>query len=333
VAVDIVPVHGLVSQVMDGVATPDLVIASGASPHSYAMRPSEARALAQADVVFWIGPLLTPWMGDPIETLAGGALHVALAEVQGVTELEVRSSARFEAHNHDHDHEHDHKDEHAEDHDHAHDDDHAQAEAHDHDHDHDHGHDEAKHDEHADHDDHAAHSAGAIDGHMWLDPRNASVWLAEIARVLSEQDPENAQVYQSNANAAQEQIAALSAEIKTTLAPVSDAPFIVFHDSYQYFEQSFGVTALASVTLSDDAPASAARLAEVREIVAETGAACALAEPRASEGLVEAVSEGAQITVTRADALGVGIPTGPQFYPTLLSQIADRLRACLSGVS
>ena len=64
VATDIAPVHSLVAMVMEGVGTPDLIIPSGATPHSYAMRPSEARALAQADMVIWIGPALTPWLAD-----------------------------------------------------------------------------------------------------------------------------------------------------------------------------------------------------------------------------------------------------------------------------
>ncbi len=62
VAVDIAPLHSLVSQVMDGVAEPELIISKGATPHSYALRPSEARALQDANVIFWIGEDLSPWL-------------------------------------------------------------------------------------------------------------------------------------------------------------------------------------------------------------------------------------------------------------------------------
>ena len=51
VAVDIAPVHSLVVRVMDGVGTPDLIIQPGASPHEYSLRPSEAAALQNADLV------------------------------------------------------------------------------------------------------------------------------------------------------------------------------------------------------------------------------------------------------------------------------------------
>ena len=63
VAVDIAPVHSLVAQIMAGVGEPDLIIQPGASPHGYSLRPSQARALARADVVFWTSEELTPWVG------------------------------------------------------------------------------------------------------------------------------------------------------------------------------------------------------------------------------------------------------------------------------
>lgn len=83
VATDILPVHSLVARVMEGVGTPDLILPPGASPHGYAMRPSEAAALEQADVVFWIGPALTPWLAGPIENLAREATKVAFLEDGG----------------------------------------------------------------------------------------------------------------------------------------------------------------------------------------------------------------------------------------------------------
>ena len=62
VAVDIAPVHSLVARVMAGVGAPDLIIPAGASPHEYALRPSDAAALQDADLVFWVGEGLSPWL-------------------------------------------------------------------------------------------------------------------------------------------------------------------------------------------------------------------------------------------------------------------------------
>ena len=80
VAVDIAPVHSLVSRVMEGVGSPKLIIPAGASPHEYSLRPSEAKSLQDADMVVWIGEDLAPWMEKSIETLSKNAEIITLLE-------------------------------------------------------------------------------------------------------------------------------------------------------------------------------------------------------------------------------------------------------------
>ena len=100
VAVDIAPIHALVAQVMEGIGMPDLIIQPGATPHEYSLRPSEAAALQSADLVFWIGPDLTPWLEEAIETLAPAADLTTLMDIDGTVQLEFREDAVFEAHDH-----------------------------------------------------------------------------------------------------------------------------------------------------------------------------------------------------------------------------------------
>jgi zinc transport system substrate-binding protein len=107
VAVDIAPVHSLVAQVMDGIAAPDLIIQPGATPHEYSLHPSEATALQRADIVFWIGPDLTPWLAEAIETLAPTAALTPLLDVDGAIQLEFRDNAVFKAHDHSNHDDHD----------------------------------------------------------------------------------------------------------------------------------------------------------------------------------------------------------------------------------
>lgn len=103
VAVDIAPVHSLVARVMQGVGSPDLIVQPGASPHEYALRPSEAAALQKADVVVWVGPDLTPWLADAIDTLARNASVTELLNADETRALEFREGTLFEAHDHDED--------------------------------------------------------------------------------------------------------------------------------------------------------------------------------------------------------------------------------------
>ena len=100
VAADIAPIHSLVSRVMDGVGAPKLIVQSGASPHGYRLRPSEAKALQDADHVFWMGEELTPWLDSAIGTLASKASVTTLLDQQGVILHDFREGALFEAHDH-----------------------------------------------------------------------------------------------------------------------------------------------------------------------------------------------------------------------------------------
>ncbi len=102
VATDIAPVQSIAARVMQGVGEPGLVIAPGASPHDYALRPSEARLLQSADVVVWVGPDLTPWLADPLDTLAPEAVRVTLDATPGVATLPIRADGPFEPDEHDH---------------------------------------------------------------------------------------------------------------------------------------------------------------------------------------------------------------------------------------
>ncbi|MCU4651810.1 zinc ABC transporter substrate-binding protein [Roseibacterium sp. SDUM158016] len=317
VAADIAPVHSLVARVMDGVGEAQLIVAPGASPHEYSLRPSEAAALQEADLVFWVGADLTPWLEGAIATLAGDANVTALMEVDGTVELPFREGALFEAHVHgddDHDHDHDHDD-------------------HDHDHDHDdHGHDDHGHDDHAHDEDHAdahGHDHGAYDPHAWLSPDNAAVWLNAIAAALSAEDPDNAGAYFANAAAGREELAALAEEIDGILGPVRGRNFIVFHDAYQYFEVAFDFPASGAISLSDATDPSPARIAEIQGRVAEQGVTCVLSEPQFDPGIVAAVMDGSEARTGVLDPLGSDLEPGAALYPQMLRNLANALADCL----
>ena len=55
VVTSIKPIHSLVSYVMDGVGAPDLIVDGFNSPHNFQLKPSHAKMLENADIIFWIG--------------------------------------------------------------------------------------------------------------------------------------------------------------------------------------------------------------------------------------------------------------------------------------
>ena len=201
VVTDIPVAHSLAAMVLGDHGTVDLMLERGANAHSYQLRPSQAQALAQADIVVWMGERMTPWMGRAISGLSGDTHAMALLQVESAL-LREFGQAKDAHDGHEHDHSHD---------DHSHDDHAHEGHGHDHDHAHDHGH---SHD-----DDHAGHAHSGLDPHAWLDTRNAAIWVDAIAAELSEHMPDHAAEFAANAEAAKAQITALTAEIDTILAP------------------------------------------------------------------------------------------------------------------
>ncbi len=96
VVATIAPIHSLVAGVMAGAGTPTLLLPPNASPHSYALKPSDAKALNEAEIVFWIGEGLETFMQRPLRALATDARIVGLTEAPGVALLPVRAAGIFE---------------------------------------------------------------------------------------------------------------------------------------------------------------------------------------------------------------------------------------------
>lgn len=290
VAVDIAPVHSLVAQVMQGLGAPDLIVTPGASPHGYALRPSQARALQAADLVVWVGPGLTPWLVKPVETLAAGADKLELLGAQGTHTVPFREDAGG-----------------GEDHD-------------------DHGHDAHNKNESEDqgHD-----HEGGIDPHAWLDPQNAHIWLGLIAEHLARADPENAARYHANATASQAALSTLVVELTAQLTPMKSRPYVTFHDAYQYFEARFGLTPVGTVSLSDATAPSPASLAHLRDILAQTGVTCAFSEPQFDPALLHvAVGKGA--TILPLDPMGSRLSPGAELYGDMLRDMGAAFATCAS---
>ncbi len=289
IAATIAPIHSLVSMVTEGLASPELIVRPGASPHGYALKPSEARSLDTADVVFWVGEALEPWMAKSVMTLAGDAVVVELGEIEGVERLAFRKGGIWEEHGHDDEAKGD--------------------EAH-----HNHGHD---------------HAADSLDPHLWLSPNNALIWLDVIAETLVEHDPEHADDYRRNADGAAAGIKAIVAEIEGLLQPYKETSYLVFHDAYQYFERHFDLHPLGAIRLSDADRPGPARIIEVKETLAKSGAVCVFTEPQFEPRLIDTVIEGTEVKRGILDPIGAALEPGAELYPSLMRGLAENLVACL----
>ena len=106
------PLHSLVSGVMEGVARPDLIVKGSASPHTYSLRPSQARQLEDADLVFWMGHELESFLEQPLEAIATKGHIVELIDSSKLKKIKMREGGMFDAHAHDDHDEHEGHDDH-----------------------------------------------------------------------------------------------------------------------------------------------------------------------------------------------------------------------------
>jgi zinc transport system substrate-binding protein len=98
VVATIPPIHSLAAAVMAGGAGgPALLVRGNASPHGYQLRPSEAAAIQDADVVVWVGPGFETFMERPLGNLGAGTRVVTLLEAPGVERLPAREGGAWEA--------------------------------------------------------------------------------------------------------------------------------------------------------------------------------------------------------------------------------------------
>lgn len=168
-----------------------------------------------------------------------------------------------------------------------------------------------------------------IDGHLWLDPRNAVRIVDALAVQLADADPDHAARYRANADALAARLQALDAELAERLAPLRGIPYLVYHDAQHYFEARYGLTPVAAITASAESTPGARRIAEMRELLRDRPIGCLFTGPQFEPALAERVIEGLGTRRATLDPLGASLEPGPALYFDLMRAMADDLRACL----
>jgi len=329
VVTSIKPIHSLASYLMDGIGKPDLIVDGYASPHGFSMKPSHAKMLQNADLIFWVGEDLESFLEKPLSSIAKKAEKIELIEIKGLNVLKFRERNIFDEHNHDDHDDHDNHDDHGkkEEHDdHDDHDDHGKKEEHDDHDDHDDHGKKEEHDDHDDHDDHEGHAHGEYDPHIWLDTMNAKAMLNEMAEHLIENDPKNEAKYKSNLDKALKDIDKLTIEVMTELN--NSVSSIVFHDAYQYFEKRFNVNVLGAFTVNTDVMPGAEQLAEIREIIEHDKVACVFSEPQFNPDIINAVAKDMKIKTGVLDPLGATLDSGKDLYFKLIRNMSASFKGC-----
>ncbi|WP_172148173.1 MULTISPECIES: zinc ABC transporter substrate-binding protein ZnuA [Pseudomonas] len=293
VLTSIKPLQLIAAAVQDGVGSPAVLLPPGASPHHYALRPSDVRRVRDVALLYWIGPDLESFLP---RVLAGRSQpSVAVQDLPG---MHLRHFGDSHAEDDDHDQAHD---------------EHGQEVA-----------DEHEHDQ--------AHRPGALDAHLWLLPANARVIATRMAADLSGADPANAARYQANLAAFGARLEALDQRLQARLGGLAGKPYFVFHEAYDYFEAAYGLQHAGVFSVASEVQPGARHVAAMRTRLQQAGPACVFSEPPLRPRLAETLTAGLPVTLAELDTMGGALAVDGNGYETLLDNLANGLVECLGAL-
>ena len=282
VVTTIKPIHSLVAGVMDGLGSPSLIVDGSNSPHNFSLKPSHAKMIEDAEIIFWVGEDLETFMIKPLESIANNATKVSFMDLDSIIKLKFKEENILEV--------------------------------------------EGYNDDHDDHDDHYKHADGEFDAHIWLDPKNAIEIVNEIAKTLSLKDPNNKNVYYSNAEKLNHSLNELIKKINLSIN--KDARFIVFHDAYQYFEKRFDVSSAGALILNEEALPSAKKVSEIHKIIKKQNINCIISEPQFNPNIIKSIAQDSSILTRSFDPLGSSFDTNKNLYFEMILSLSNSLKDC-----
>ncbi|MCU0520464.1 MAG: metal ABC transporter substrate-binding protein [Anaerolineae bacterium] len=129
--------------------------------------------------------------------------------------------------------------------------------------------------EHADDEALADEDHGEDDPHVWFDPNNVKVWVANIESALSELDPDRATTYRENAQAYLAELDALDGWIReaVTVIPEDRRGLVIDHSVFTYFAHAYGFEQVGTITTGGStlSQPSAREMAALQEAIVDHG--------------------------------------------------------------
>lgn len=291
-----------VELIVTAIATEDMqttsLVPPGSSPHNYNMKPSQRRALENADVIFWVGPDMETFL---YRLLAGQEFRsrtVALMDADHEAGEDNHDEHAHEKHADDH-HGHDHEEE-------------AKEEEH-HSEGHGHGHD---------------HGDGE-DPHIWLDPELAIEMAETIRDALSALEGVEAAALNENFEQFKLSVREADANIRERLMPAHDISLFAYHDAFTRFAEHYGLKLEGVLTLNPELSPGARHIAEVQEKLRNATHPCLLTEPQFNRQWWRSITENLDVTFSAWDPLATDIEATPEGYNNFQQSIVDAVLKCL----
>ena len=183
--------------------------------------------------------------------------------------------------------------------------------------------------QHADHHHGSHHHHHSKDLHIWMSPQNGIVMAKAISQELAKKNPLYADFYAKNLATLTQKIEQFTQDFSRKSKAFHKKSYIVFHDAWFYFSQSFHLNKLATISLHADIQAGAKTIHDTRQIIAESHASCLFSQPNFRPKTVNILVEGLTIKTAKIDALASHLKTSPNLYLDLLNDTAQQVTQCL----
>lgn len=185
----------------------------------------------------------------------------------------------------------------------------------------------ASHELHGDHQEHGAHDHLFGDPHIWFSPVEAERIAVELAAVLMERDPRNADMYQENLRGFKQRLNDLDQQIRSQLS-TGVGRYLVAHDAYSYFEAHYGLSHVAVISNQPESKPGAKGLLTLLETIKSERVRCLFVEPQTDLRIVNILAADNAIKIYRLDPMATDIALSKKGYEAFLQDTANRFQQC-----
>lgn len=266
VMVSIKPIHSLVVGLMEGVATPELVVGGKNTPLDYALTTGQHKQLGDSDLVIWMGPELERFLTEPLKALQG---KTAVMEMLANDNFKVLNSRR---------------------------------------------------------------NVEERDPFLWLDVRNAEVFVDELYNVIVSVDPDNAETYKKNRERVKRQVSRLDREFEYGFRAIAGGYGWSYHDVQQYFEHSYALRINGFLSKEPGGAADMVRLLNTRSAIIDSGKTCLFTEAGLTREKLSFLVDGTQAVISELDSFAVNFTPGPSLYEEMMRFNYQVIRDCFEKV-
>ncbi|NRP11151.1 MULTISPECIES: zinc ABC transporter substrate-binding protein ZnuA [unclassified Marinobacterium] len=294
VMASIKPITLIANELLTNVAKVDTLLPDGASPHDFALRPSDRKRLNNTDLLIWVGPEIEPYLEKVIDA----------SNVEQMAMLDEHAEHGEDDHK-DHEHEENHHDDHEE-----------------------HDHEEEHHDAHDADDEHEGHDHAGL--HPWLDIEVVEHFAEDLSVELQHHFPAKASQIKENETAFFASLKQFESQAKEQLEPVHQKGFLVFHDAYDGFVNHFDLNQVGYFTVSPELKPGAKHLAELRETLEHSGVSCVFKEPQYRPALIDSITRGFEVHVGELDPLASDVALAQGAYVNFMQGLVDEFTECLA---